>query len=243
MISKIKRDIYIKQYPENHINLLIVSSLAKKLQVKPGKHWLLFNSPANYLASLGPLPEGATVSYEANGNFDGVQLFVKNSTELAENLKVVVPILRPDTILWIIYPKKSSGIKSDLEMMSSWDELGKYGLGGVAAAAIDEIWTALRFRPKEQTITSDTCNENIKQNEYSEYIDVDNKIVRLPDEIKSVLENNQQALANYEKLSYSNRKEYVLWILTAKQEKTKSERLVKLVEKLADGKKNPSEKY
>ena len=219
-----------------------INALAKKLQVKSGKRWLLFNAPANYLASLEPLPEGATVSYEANGNFDGVQLFVKNNTELAENLKVIIPILHSDTILWIIYPKKSSGIKTDLEMMSSWDEPAKYGLGGVSAAAIDETWTALRFKPKEQTITSDTCNENIKQNEYREYIDVDNKIVRLPNEIKSVLENNQQALANYEKLSYSNRKEYVLWILTAKQEKTKNERLVKLVEKLETGKKNPSEK-
>ena len=66
-----------------------MSSLAKKLQVKPGKRWLLFNAPANYLVSLEPLPEGATVSFEANGNFDGVQLFVKNSTELAENLKVI----------------------------------------------------------------------------------------------------------------------------------------------------------
>ena len=219
-----------------------MSQLAKKLQVKPGKHWLLFNAPANYLALLEPLPEGATVSYETKGSFDGIQLFVKNSIELAENLKIIVPVLRPDTILWIIYPKKSSGIESDLEMMSSWDELSKYGLRGVAAAAVNENWTALRFRPKEQTKTSDTCNEEIKKNEYSEFIDVDNRTVKLPDEIKTVLEKNQQALANYEKLSYSNRKEYVLWILTAKQEKTRNERLAKLVEKLLAGKKNPSDK-
>jgi len=224
------------------LNEVAISPLAKKLQVKPGKHWLLFNAPANYLTLLEPLPEGTTISYEAKGSFDGVQLFVKNNTELVENLKVVVPILRPDTILWIIYPKKSSGIESDLEMMSSWDELGKYGLGGVAAAAVDETWTALRFRPKEQTKTSDTCNEEISKNEYSEYIDVDNRVVRLPDEIKDVLQKNPQALANYEKLSYSNRKEYVLWVITAKQDKTRYERKVKLVEKLLDGKKNPSEK-
>lgn len=220
----------------------LINPLAKKLQVKPGKHWLLFNAPANYLNLLEPLPEGATVSYEAKDSFDGVQLFVRNSSELVENLKVVVPILRPDTILWIIYPKKSSGIESDLEMMSSWDELGKYGLGGVAAAAVNETWTALRFRPKEQTKTSDTCNSEIKNNEYSAYIDVDNKIVRLPDEIKDVLQKNPLALANYEKLSYSNRKEYVLWVITAKQDKTRYERKIKLVEKLLDGKKNPSEK-
>ena len=219
-----------------------MSPLAKKLQLKPCKHWLLFNAPANYLASLEPLPEGATISYQAKGNFDGVQLFVKNSAELIAELKVIVPVLKPDTVFWIIYPKKSSGIKSDLEMMSSWDEPAKYGLGGVAAAAINETWTALRFRPREQTITSDTCNSEIKNNEYSNYIDIDNKIVRLPDEIKNIFQKNQQALANYEKLSYSNRKEYVLWILTAKQEKTRSERLLKMVEKLEAGKKNPSEK-
>jgi len=223
-------------------NEFAISPLAKKLQIKPGKSWLLFNAPANYLTLLEPLPEGSTVSYDAKGNFDGVQLFVKNSAELVENLKVVVPILRPDTILWVIYPKKSSGIESDLEMMSSWDELGKYGLGGVAAAAVDETWTALRFRPKEQTKTSDTCNSEIKGNEYSAYIDVDNRIVKLPDEIKDVLQETPQALANYEKLSYSNRKEYVLWVITAKQDKTRNERKIKLVEKLLDGKKNPSEK-
>jgi len=219
-----------------------MSPLAKKLQMKPGKSWLLFNAPANYLTLLEPLPDGVTISYEARGNFDGAQVFVKNSHELAENLKVVVPALRPDTIFWIVYPKKSSGIKSDLEMMSSWDELGKYGYDGVAAAAIDATWTALRFKPKDQTKASATRNEEIKQNEYSQWIDVDNKIIRLPDEIKNVLEKQPQALANYEKLSYSNRKEYVLWILTAKQEKTKEERLVKMVEKLVAGKKNPSEK-
>jgi hypothetical protein len=224
------------------MNHELINSLAKKLQVKPGKHWLLFNAPANYLPSLEPLPEGTTVAYEANGNFDGVQLFVKNSTELAAGLKIVVPVLKADTILWIIYPKKSSGIESDLEMMSSWDEPAKYGLRGVAAAAVNEIWTALRFRPEGQSKISDTNNNNIKQNEYSAYIDVDNKIVRLPDEIKSVLQKSPQALANYEKLSYSNRKEYILWILTAKQEKTRGERLVKLVEKLVAGKKNPAEK-
>jgi len=224
------------------MNLELISPLAKKLQIKPGKHWLIFNAPANYLTLLEPLPEDVTVSYSAKGNFDGVQLFVKNSAELIENLKVIIPILSADSIFWIIYPKKSSGIATDLEMMSSWDELDKYGYGGVTAAAVDETWTALRFRPKEQTKTSDTCNEEIKKNEYSEYIDVDNKIIRLPDDIKTVLEKNKQALTNYEKLSYSNRKEYVLWVLTAKQDKTRYERKIKLVEKLEAGKKNPAEK-
>jgi hypothetical protein len=219
-----------------------ISPLAKKLLIKPGKHWLLFNAPANYLSLLEPLPEETTVSFEAKGAFDGIQLFVKNSTELVKSLKLVIPVLKPESIFWVIYPKKSSGIESDLEMMSSWDELAKYGLGGVAAAAVDQTWTALRFKPTELTKASDTCNEEIKQNEFSQWIDVDNRQVTLPQEIRNVLEKSPQALANYEKLSYSNRKEYVLWVITAKQDKTRYERKIKLVDKLIAGKKNPSEK-
>jgi hypothetical protein len=219
-----------------------MSTIAKKLQMKPGQYWLLYNAPENYLSLLEPLPEGAAVSYSTKGDFDGVQLFVKNSTELADSLKVVMPLLKPESVFWITYPKKSSGIESDLEMMKSWDELDKYKYGGVAAAAINHIWTALRFKPKALTKSSDTCNDEIKQNDYSQWIDVDNRIIRLPNEIKRVLEKSSKALANYESLSYSNRKEYVLWVMTAKQEKTKAERLVKLVEKLEAGKKNPAEK-
>lgn len=219
-----------------------MSTIAKKLQMKPGHYWLLYNAPADYLSLLEPLPEGAAVSYSTNGDFDGVQLFVKNSHELKDSLQVVMPLLKPGSVFWITYPKKTSGIESDLEMMKSWDELDKYQYGGVTAAAINHTWTALRFKPKALTKTSDTCNDEIKQNEYSQWIDVDNRIVKLPDEIKSTLEKSAKALANYESLSYSNRKEYVLWVLTAKQEKTKAERLVKMVEKLEVGKKNPAEK-
>ena len=70
-----------------------MSPLAKKLLIKPGHSWLFFNAPANYLAALEPLPEGVTTSFEAKGTFDGVQLFVKNSHELSESLKVVAPVL------------------------------------------------------------------------------------------------------------------------------------------------------
>jgi len=219
-----------------------ISPLAKKLQIKPSKHWLLFNAPANYLTLLEPLPGGTTVSCEAKGLFDGVQLFVKNSKELEETLKVVVPTLKSDTIFWVIYPKKNSGIETDLAMMGSWSAPADHGLEPVASAAVDDTWTALRFRPIGHAKVSNVGADEIRQNEYGKWIDVDKKVITLREDIKQALEQNQQALANYEKLSYSNRKEYVLWVLTAKQEKTREERLVKMIEKLAAGKKNPSEK-
>ncbi len=219
-----------------------MSALAKKLLIKPGKNWLFYNAPKSYFAILEPLPEGVTLFFNPSRQFDGVQLFVKDAAELAESLKTVAPALRPDTVFWITYPKKSSGIKSDLEMMGSWDEVAKYNLRIVASAAIDDTWTALRFRPLGQSKESEGNKENIRQNEYSAYIDVDNKQIKLPPIIAGALKTEPGAMDFYQQLSYSNKKEYVLWILTAKQEKTRDERLVKLVEKLNSGKKNPSEK-
>ena len=141
-----------------------------------------------------------------------------------------------------MYPKKSSGIPSDLDMMHSWEQLAKYGLDGVASASVDSAWTAIRFRPKDQVKKSAVGNESISQNELGEYIDVVNRLVSLPPFLKAQLEQHPKALEFFNTLSYTNKKEYVLWLLTAKQEKTRSERLTKTVDKLLAGKKNPAEK-
>jgi hypothetical protein len=219
-----------------------MSPLAKKLQIKAGKSWLFYNAPDTYPALLDPLPDGTEAKFEPKGNFDGVQLFVKDSKDLTASLKIIAPLLKPDTIFWITYPKKSSGMASDLEMMSSWDEPKKYGLRPVAAASINEKWTALRLRQEGQSKVSEFGNEEIKKNEYAAFIDLDNRQIILPPDMKEVLEQSPNALAYYQTLSFTNKKEYVVWILSAKQEKTKTERLAKLVEKLLARKKNPSEK-
>jgi uncharacterized protein YdeI (YjbR/CyaY-like superfamily) len=219
-----------------------MSPLAKKLFIKPGKDWLFYNAPNNYFAILESLPEGVGIFYNPSRLFDGIQLFVKDTAELASSLKIITPSLKPDTVFWITYPKKSSGVKSDLEMMGSWAEVEKYGLRIVASAAIDDTWTALRFRPLGQSKESEGNKENIRQNEHSAYIDVDNKQIKLPPIIAESLKDKPKAMEFYQALSYSNKKEYVLWILTAKQDKTRDERLSKMVEKLNSGKKNPSEK-
>jgi hypothetical protein len=218
-----------------------ISVLAKKLLIKPGKRWLFYNAPDNYLVALEPLPDGAEAKFATGGSFDGIQLFVKNSSELLASIKIIATLLKPDTIFWISYPKRSSGIESDLKM-GSWDMLAEYNLDGVASIAVNDTWAGSRFRPLGQAKISGVGNAEIKGNEYAAHIDVDNKIITLPRDMEAVFESNPAAMSFYQSLSYSNRKEYVLWILTAKQEKTLTERLTKMVEKLRAGKKNPSEK-
>lgn len=216
--------------------------LAKKLLIKPGKSWLFYNAPEDYLTLLNPLPEGVSTHFEPGGTFDGIQLFVRNNDELKENLAIIGPMVKPDTIAWICYPKKSSGIVSDLTMMGDWDILAKYKLEGVAAASINDIWTAIRVRTTGLAKRSTTANAAIKQNDYSAYIDVDNKKVHLPPDVEQALKAVPGTLEYYNSLAYSHRKEYVLWIVTAKQEKTRADRMVKMVAMLLNKKKNPTEK-
>jgi hypothetical protein len=219
-----------------------MNALAKKLQIKPDSRWLLYNAPANYPDSLTPLPNGAEVVFNTSGDFNGIQLFVTNSTQLVSDLKIIVPLLKKDTIFWIIYPKKNSGIDTDLEMMSSWDSPTQYDLRPVSSAAVNEIWTALRFRPVGQSKLSEGRKDAVRNNEHSAFIDVDNKIITLPDYVKTILERQPATLAWFQQLAYSNKKEYLLWILTAKQDKTRQDRLTKMVTMLLDKKKNPSDK-
>lgn len=217
-----------------------INALTKKLLIKPGKSVLLVNSPEHYARLLEPLPGNVRISYEARGNYDIIQLFVLNNSELRKELKNLQSYFQADTIIWIAYPKKTSGMITDLGMMNSWEETSKYSLRPVASVAINETWTALRFRPNDQIKNSDVSNSSIRVNELSKYIDVDKRIITLPPELSKKL--NPQAADFFKSLSYTNKKEYVTWILTAKQEKTRTDRILKSAEKLSAAKKNPSEK-
>ena len=219
-----------------------ISPLAKKLLIKPGTNWLFYNAPEHYMASIEPFPPGVKASFVAEGKFDGVQLFVKDSAELAATLKTIVPLTNDETIIWIAYPKKSSGIKSDLEMTKSWDAPAVYGLRPVTAAAINDTWTGIRLRRGEQTKVSEFCNEEIPKNDNSAFIDPVKRIITMPPDMHAVVTQSAAAMSFFESLSFTNKKEYVVWILSAKQEKTRNERLEKLTDKLLAGKKNPSEK-
>ncbi len=67
------------------------------------------------------------------------------------------------------------------------------------------------------------------------------RVVTAPKDLQKLIAKNAKARAAFDRLSFTNRKEYVVWILDAKRPETRADRLVKSVEKLATGKKNPSE--
>lgn len=126
------------------------SSLAKKLQLKPGMRLIVMNPPPGYVESLGELPEGARLEEKASGSFDFVQLFVKDSAELRRFAPKVARAVKHDGLLWISYPKRSAKVKTDLSRDVIWDLVKDEGLLGVSLISVDDTWSAMRFRPAER---------------------------------------------------------------------------------------------
>ena len=71
--------------------------------------------------------------------------------------------------------------------------------------------------------------------------DLEERVVQIPVDLESVLSKNPKAKSVYDALSFTNRKEYALWISSAKKPETKKRRLAEITGKLLKGKKNPSE--
>lgn len=72
--------------------------------------------------------------------------------------------------------------------------------------------------------------------------DEEERVVGVPAELNKLLAKNAKAKSFFDSLSFTNRKEYALWISSAKKEETKAKRLKEILTKLLAGKKNPSEK-
>lgn len=216
------------------------NGVLKKMHFKPGFKVLLANAPENGAVILGDASSISLVNNSA-GDFNGLLIFVKDSIDLNRELRRWAPKIDDKKTVWIAYPKKTSGIVSDLKM-EKWKELERYKLTPCASAAIDDIWTGIRIKPIDQVKASGVGNNEIKKNEFSEFIDVENKKVTLPSDLANLFLQHPQAQSFFDTLAYSHKKEYVLWILTAKQEQTRIGRLQKTIEMLLLGKKNPTMK-
>ena len=125
---------------------LMEEQLAKKLRIQPGQRMLVLNAPPGFVESLGQFPAGTTLSTDdLNGSFDFVQVFAKDQAELNQLKATAIGAVTHDGLFWVCYPKKSSKIKSDLMRDNLWDRFE--GLRPVSQIAIDDTWSAMRFRP------------------------------------------------------------------------------------------------
>ena len=119
--------------------------LPKKLGIKPNQRIALVNAPKDFIKLLGPLPENATIVKRLNGPLDLILLFVDREQTLAKQFPILAKQLQSNGMIWIAWPKKSSGVATDL-VFEKVQRIGlDCGLVDVKICAVDDVWSSLKF--------------------------------------------------------------------------------------------------
>jgi hypothetical protein len=121
--------------------------LPQKLGIKPGARLGLVRPPEGFGKTLGPLPPGVTPHPVGSGRvpFDVIVCFARSSKDLARDFPALARRLDPAGGLWIGWPKKSSGVATDLTEAEVRGRGLALGLVDNKVCAIDEVWSGLRF--------------------------------------------------------------------------------------------------
>jgi hypothetical protein len=118
--------------------------LVKKLGIKEGFNILIVNAPNDFEQGL-ELPEGITINGKSKKPVDFVLLFVKSQRALERDFSHYAVRLTPAGMLWISWPKKTSGVQSDLNENIVRDIGLAKGMVDVKVCAVDEVWSGLKF--------------------------------------------------------------------------------------------------
>lgn len=122
-------------------------ALIKKLKLKPSQRAAIINAPPEYLAQLKPLPPEVTLSEKLTGTFDWIQIFVLNKAAVDRLAPRAIKALKPESLLWVTFPKGSSKIQTDLTRDQGWDVFQKADLKWINLISVDETWSAFALRP------------------------------------------------------------------------------------------------
>lgn len=211
---------------------------ARKLKIQPGYRLMTLNAPADFKKNLGQLPSGVSVS-DHGKDYDQVHWFVKDRTQMENELKKVLPLVKQDVVCWIYYPKGTSKIQTDLTRDKGWDNLLKHDeLQWISLISFDDTWSTFGMRLKTE---ADKKKESKpRERPVFDYVDPVSKSVKLPDDFAAALKKSKKQEEFFNSLSFTNKKEYIEWIVTAKREETRSTRVKESLERLGKGWKNPA---
>jgi len=121
--------------------------LPKKLGIKEQSHVAFHDLPASVQAELKDVLKTCRISKDGNSRqpLDFAMIFVKTAADLKERFADASKRLAPPGMLWVSWPKKSSGVPTDLDE-NEVRRIGlEAGLVDVKVCAVDEVWSGLKF--------------------------------------------------------------------------------------------------
>lgn len=119
--------------------------LPKKLGIKPGFRVQFVAAPADVQAELREALAGCEMARDGKGLLDFAMVFAKSQAELKKEFARVAKMLQPAGMLWVSWPKKSSGVATELDEGAVRHIGLAAGLVDVKVCAVTETWSGLKF--------------------------------------------------------------------------------------------------
>ncbi|MCG2792378.1 MAG: YdeI/OmpD-associated family protein [Weeksellaceae bacterium] len=221
----------------NYTFEVMPNTIAQKLKIKEQFTLLTLHAPENFERQLQPLPIGVKILQKAR-HFQQVHWFVVNKAQLENELDNVLTLVTGDVLCWIYYPKGTSNIQTDLTRDKGWEAILEHKeLQWISLIAFDKTWSAFGFRIKTEADKKKETTSKVR--EIFNYVNAEKKEVHLPDDISTALGKTTLEATFFNSLSFTNKKEYIEWIITAKRDETRKQRVIGTIERLAKGWKNP----
>lgn len=216
----------------------MANSVSDKLKIKAKYQLLAINAPANFKKGLVGLLPGVKI-VTSGKEFDQVHWFVYNKAQLEKEMSKVMKLVKPGIIVWVYYPKGTSKIQTDLTRDKGWDCLLAEGdkLTWISLISFDDTWSTFGFRPKTDADKKKEAKPQVR--EIFKWVNPTTKEVKLPDDMAAALKKNKKSADYFNSLSFTNKKEYIEWIVTAKREETRKERIDGTIERLNKQWRNP----
>jgi hypothetical protein len=131
-------------------------ALVQKLGIKPGFRIFVVDSPTDYRDIVGALPDRVTIVARPEPPLGMVHLFATKAAGLAGRLRIYRDVIAPDGMIWVSWPKKASGVATDLSDVVVREIALPLDLVDTKVCAIDDTWSGLKFvipkdrRPKRR---------------------------------------------------------------------------------------------
>lgn len=219
----------------------MAKTLVQKLYIKNDYKLLTINAPNDFSSYFSEFNLNLEIG-DGLRDYNQIHWFVVNKTEFETNLNQVLTYLKPEKILWIYYPKGSSKMQTDLTRDKGWDLLLNHptSLAFISLISFNDIWSTFGCRlPSDKDLKK--ASQPIERAIF-DYVDPVTKTVKLPDDLAEILHQHPNEFAYFNQLAFTHKKEYIEWIITAKQTATRENRLKSMLEKLQSKMKNPTSK-
>ena len=119
--------------------------LAKKLGIRAGDTVTLLGAPEGFEDELDGLPDGVQLRRRTGGSPEVVLLFTTKARELERRFPGLARSVWPDGSVWVAWPKRASGVATDLDENRLRDIGLPHGLVDNKVCAVNNVWSGLRF--------------------------------------------------------------------------------------------------